>query len=357
MLKHFSKKTVILTLLAVVTFCINQFPLLIEKYYSQGLYVYLSLFLRFLLGWIPFSVGDIAYATAIIWVIKKIVDFISKWRRGQLYNAKHYLSKVYRIILFTYIIFNWLWGFNYSRLGSVYQMNLNFKHYTTNELSRLTDTLLCKIRTIVNDSSIEKVSNDPYLLASESQEAYKTASDKFAFLNYNKVSVKPQILYKYGTYIGFLGYLNPFTLEAQLNTEIPKVLLPYVTCHEIAHQLGYASESEANFVGYIACRESKSAAFKYSVYLDLFSYAVRNLYQRDSILAINKLKLLPEKAKIDRKKIKFFFNKYQNPFTPLLDWVYDKYLKANHQPKGRESYDEVVGWLIAYANRYGWENI
>jgi hypothetical protein len=33
--------------------------------------------------------------------------------------------------------------------------------------------------------------------------------------------------------------------------------------------------------------------------------------------------------------------------------LYGNYLKANNQPKGIETYNEVVSWLIAYRKKYG----
>ena len=37
--------------------------------------------------------------------------------------------------------------------------------------------------------------------------------------------------------------------EAQVNDRIPKTGYPTTTCHEMAHQIGFAAENEANFVG------------------------------------------------------------------------------------------------------------
>ena len=34
-------------------------PEFIETYYSNGIYLYLSKFLRIVLGWLPFSAGDL----------------------------------------------------------------------------------------------------------------------------------------------------------------------------------------------------------------------------------------------------------------------------------------------------------
>jgi len=40
-----------------------------------------------------------------------------------------------------------------------------------------------------------------------------------------------------------------------------------IVCHELAHQVGIASESEANFMGYLATTNSDNVYFNYSGYL------------------------------------------------------------------------------------------
>ncbi|MES2773211.1 MAG: DUF3810 domain-containing protein [Bacteroidota bacterium] len=348
-----------LIIVAFITVLINQFPRFIEQYYSTGLYPYISRASRFLLGWIPFSVGDLLYGAAIIWIIIRVVNFIKRWRKKQLNRriVLYYGRRVVQTALLIYISFNWLWGFNYNRLGSAYQMQLKFERYSNDELIRLTDSIVSRLNIVMQEPSAAMVFGHSKELASLSAQAFKNTIGSFPFVAYKNASVKPGMLYQLGNYIGFLGYLNPFTGEAQLNTTIPAILLPYVCCHEMAHQLGYASESEANFIGYLACKESSEAAFRYSVYFDLFSYTIGDLYYRDSTAAKDRMKSLPQKVKEDRKQVRAFFTRKKNPFSPAIDWVYDKYLKLNSQPKGKESYNEVVGWLIAYAKRYGWDRI
>lgn len=66
-----------------------------------------------------------------------------------------------------------------------------------------------------------------------------------------------------------------------MNTTVPRFLEPYVTAHEMAHQLGYAKENEANFVGFLACRSYDNPAFRYSAYYDMYNYALTEVYLRD----------------------------------------------------------------------------
>ena len=156
-----------------------------------------------------------------------------------------------------------------------------------------------------------------------------------------------------GDYLGFTGYYNPFTAEAQVNRGVPVFLQPYTTCHEIGHQLGYAKENEANFVGYLAATASKNRMFNYSAYLDLFMYANRSLAQVDSSAAKNFAhQLLPE-IKTDLKEWKTFLINHKNPIEPGVRWMYGIFLQNNNQPSGMLSYDEVTGLLIAYYKKYG----
>ena len=152
---------------------------------------------------------------------------------------------------------------------------------------------------------------------------------------------------------GFLGYYNPFTGEAQLNLTMPRFLIPYVTCHEMAHQLGYASESEASFVGYLAAAKSTDLVFQYSAYFDMFNYANHELFIRDSAAARDNYTHLDTLVKTDVGEVKAYWQKSDNMIEPVIRLFYDRYLKANQQIKGVKSYNEVVGWMIAYYKKYG----
>jgi hypothetical protein len=120
----------------------------------------------------------------------------------------------------------------------------------------------------------------------------------------------------------------------------------------MAHQLGYASESEANFVGYLAAVHSDDPRFRYSAYQDLFSYANREMYYLDSGCYRENFRRLDTLVKQDYKQLYLFLKAHRNPLEPVLNKMYDGYLKANHQEQGIMSYSEVTGWLIAYMQKY-----
>jgi hypothetical protein len=155
--------------------------------------------------------------------------------------------------------------------------------------------------------------------------------------------------------MGTLGYANPFTGEAQINSLAPAFQRPFTISHEVAHQLGYGSESEANLIGYLACRSSSDSLFRYSAYSSLQLHTLREMYRLDSARAIQLAKLTPHYLRADRDSARRFWQKYKNPFDPLIYKVYDWYLKINNQPLGQQSYNYVVAWLVGYARKNGWD--
>src|SRR3954451_58407 len=62
--------------LLIIAFTIKLFSLnhsLVEAYYTNGLYIFIGSVLRVITGWVPFSIGDVLYATAIIWIAVKLI--------------------------------------------------------------------------------------------------------------------------------------------------------------------------------------------------------------------------------------------------------------------------------------------
>lgn len=327
-----------------------------EQYYSNGFYPKTAGFLRSLTCWLPFSIGDILYGITFLYLVYKLVRAVRAIAKKQV-TAQYMLYKCFNgvlILLLIYIVFNVFWGINYNRLGIAAQLGLVVEKYSVEDLKTLNTILLQKINAtkIASTHSTNNSGNNKETFKG-SEVAYSAAGRKYPFLQYQPMNVKSSLWGWFGNYAGFTGYYNPFTGEAQVNTTVPNFLQPYITCHEIGHQLGYAKENEANFVGYLAATSSPDSAFLYSAYLDLFLYADRNLYIADSTTAKSLAHQLLPAVKADLKELSNFNRRHQNPFEPVIRWMYGKYLQSNQQPSGVLSYDEVTGLLIAYYKKYG----
>ena len=346
--------------LAAAIKILSFYPTAVERYYSRGLYLFLSRLQRILFGWLPFSVGDLLYGAAFIWLLVALVRAVRTLVRREAGRAWcfSFLRRTVFVCLWVYVLFNGLWGLNYDRLGVAYQMQLRVHRYSTGELEQLTTVLAGKINTLdsmarVNRAGLER-SRNMFRGAVAAYDSLASEDDRF---RYPSPSVKSSLFSYIGLYLGYSGYYNPFTGEAQVNTWQLAFTQPYTTCHEMGHQLGYARENEANFAGYLAARRSSDAAFRYSTYFDLYAYATAEMYGRDSLFVKRLVKQLHPAIRQDFRDLRAFSRKYANPLETGVWRLYGGYLRANRQPKGIVTYTEVTAWLIAYAEKVGWDNI
>lgn len=327
-----------------------------ETYYSDVFYHFFAIGLRSIFGWIPFSVGDILYLAAGCWLFWKttkncIFLFKKKFSREVL------LGKLWKLLLLSviiYIIFNVFWGLNYNRKGIAWQLHLKEVVYDTVNLLRMQELLLQKVNETKKIFISQKIAYpDKHDLFKRAKECYDAAAKKYPFIEYKRTSVKSSLYGWLGNYLGFTGYYNPFTGEAQVNSTVPKFLLPYITLHEMGHQLGYAKEDEANFSGYLAAANSQDTLFQYSTYLDLFIYSNHEVFYFDSTASKNAIRQLVPQVKADLVEWRKFNEEYQSFIEPGISWMYGKYLQANMQPKGLRSYNQVIAMLMAYYEKYG----
>jgi len=231
------------------------------------------------------------------------------------------------------------------------------KKYSLQEIDTLTDLLQKRLNFYGDTIDLKQRDsfNKKRILFEKTTEAYLYANNLRPFLRYYPQSLKPSLFSYLGNYFGFQGYYNPFSGEGQVNTTIPRFLEPFVSAHEVAHQLGYAKENEANFVAFIACRSYPNSTFRYSLYFDMYLYAVTELGRKDSLLARSYFEKLNPQVKKDIEDYKDFLRRNRNPVEPVISWIYDGYLQANDQPEGKRSYNQVVAFLIAYYKKFGAE--
>ncbi len=347
--------TGILFLIALLIKMVSYSSRFIEHYYANGFYIFISNSLRILFGWLPFSIGDLLYAVVFLSLLIKLIRFIRLLIKKQLTKQKLVAGfrRLIQFALIVYIVFNVCWGLNYDRKGIALQLQLQPKHETKHDLYVLTDLLLQKVNAARRNLP-EKISYLSYEgTYGKAVKAYGKAQVRYPFLQYQFPSIKSSLYSVPGNYLGFSGYYNPFTAEAQVNVKMPRFVLPYVTCHEMAHQLGYASEDEANFVGYLAAKSSADPQFQYSVYFDLFNYANSELFLYDSTVSKMHYQQLDTLVKQDIIVYRNFLIQYKNPLEPVITKLYGNYLKANNQPEGIRTYSRVTAWLISYQKKYG----
>jgi hypothetical protein len=330
----------------------------VERFYTRGIYPPFSRLLRALLGWIPFSLGDLLYAGAFVFLVVKVAKYLRLLARRQVQEPLFHvlLSRFLYLVLWIYLVFNLFWGLNYNRQGIATQLQLQVSAYEAADLQALSTALQGKLNgeaARVDSFRRLELVKDRHLLFREGQRAYDAATASFPFLRYRQPSIKPSLFTPVGHLFGFTGYYNPFSGEAQLKMDAPIFVKPFILCHEMAHQLGYAKENEANFVAFLTGRASPNPEFVYSAYYDVYLYAIRELARYDTAAYTALRTTVHPRVRIDYQAYVDYLNRSRNGVEPVMADFYDRYLRLNNQPGGKGTYNEVVAWLVAYMKKYG----
>lgn len=328
------------------------YPYFVENYYSNGIYKWFSKGMHFAFGWIPFSVGDLLYTMAGIYALR----WIFKNRKRLRKDTKNYLLDILSAVSIGYFAFHILWAFNYYRLPL--HQSLNIEHdYTTEELVEFTEDLILKTNLIhgiieKNDTTMVVMPYTKRELIKLTPKGYDQLAKEYPNLAYWPSSLKRSIYSLPLTYMGFSGYLNPFTNEAQIDGLIPTYKYPTTTSHEIAHQLGYAAENEANFIGALAAMKHENIYFNYSGYSFALRHCLNDVYVRDPL----KYEELIVKVNIgilkNYEEMRLFWRSYENRSETFFKNTYNGFLVANNQKGGIESYSYVVALLVNYFDEH-----
>jgi len=351
-------------LMALAILVFSFFPDAVATYFSFGLFQYIGLGLRSLTGDIKMPIGEYVYLVLIIILI--INSILSLYKLKNKINTESFRTNLLRFgkqltlkLVQLYVVFMLIWGLNYQKSSPAKSFDLKMDtSYTAVQLDSLSLYLmeeLNKTRQILSDSVIEKTEVDQVFRNSILN--YRLVKNRFPQLHLDKPVLKEAAFSSWGDYIGYLAFYQPITGEAIVRTDVPLLTLPYTSCHELAHQMGYASEAEANFIAFVVATESSDALLRYSMLLQMFTYCqsehlgfiakTGNFEKWKTIVNRNKAMLDP-KVIGDRKKIKDFFIERQHLLLPASTSLYDQFLQWNKQAKGIKSYDEVLLWVLAY---------
>ena len=170
----------------------------------------------------------------------------------------------------------------------------------------------------------------------------------YPFLDGAPLRAKPFVFSKFLSYIGFTGFIFPFTGETNLNIDCPASSIPATIAHEIAHQRGVSAEDEANFVAVFACLQSSDDAYIYSGALMAYSYLSSALYKADYDAWLSIYSALPEDIKAELRRRSDYWAQFETPVSSVSESIYTSFLHSNGQELGMKSYGACVDLLVAH---------
>lgn len=350
-LKIIHKRLLSVVLLAAALYLLGVFqdhPAAVEKYYSQSLYVFICRVLHPVFNVIPFSIGDLLYVAVVgyfIYLLIKIIVLLFKKQFKRVVNLS--LSLVIGVQA-GMLIFYVFWGLNYFRPSAAERLDLRDTTFTVADMK----TVTCIIIDSAN-ATRSRITRDDTLQSN--QAIYNTAVNAINKISADSVNfrayhphIKASLLSPLMNYLGTSGYYNPFTTEAQMNYQMPVFERSFVACHEMSHQIGYGPEDEANFAGFLAGVGSNDRLLRYSAYQIALDECMHALRRRDST-ASNELKVYISKdVRMDLRGQRAYWMKFRGKLGIVSSMFYDDYLKANNQPQGMRTYNQMVLLLMAW---------
>lgn len=358
-MKHKLSTTLAVGLIAILIFIsvhfLGQNPALIQSWYTDGVYSLYSRVLSKVTVLFPFSIGDILYIFLITWMlIKSIKGLISKETL-----VKKGITLSINIVNFTllfYILFTICWALNNYKTPLQQQLQINLG-YTNEQLYALSQKIIIQTNaqhiSLTNDSIIKfETNNSRQQILEKTHEVIKNLAHQTHLFTYRPTTLKFSLISTPLSYMGFSGYLNPFSNEAQVNALLPKTTLLVTASHEVAHQLGYALESEANFIGYLAAKKHGDIQSQYASNIFALRYCLGQLKKNEPVYFDSLTKNIYPGVIKNIAETGEFWESYQNITDSFFKLFYSTLLKANNQKQGLRSYNRFVDLLIGYDIKY-----
>ena len=304
---------------------------------------------------VDFSVAEmlcvVLVLTVIAYVIWSIIAVVrAKGCRGQ--RAYTALLGAACGALTLGVVFCWFWGADYYTDSFQERSGIYAQPVAAEDLLRV--TVYFAQQTALAADTVDRDENGVFAVPREeiladSPHAYDALEEQFPFLAFDDLGVKPIRLSRAMSMLDFTGVYCPYTGESNVNVDSPACMLPATAAHEMAHQRGYASEQECNFLGILASVTSGNDAYEYSGWLMGYIYLGNALYRisPDTYWVIQKA--LPETVEADLTDDTAYWNQFRNTAAQKVsNKVYDGMLKAYGQEQGIQSYGTVVDMLVAY---------
>ena len=153
------------------------------------------------------------------------------------------------------------------------------------------------------------------------------------------------------------GVYVPFTMEANVNVDVPEYSIASTMCHELAHLRGFIREDEANYIAYLACMASDNPELQYSGLMEALILTGNALYGKNPDLYYEIRAGYNEGVNRDLAANSAYWAQFHNTkISNTTEKLNDTYLKANNQADGVQSYGRMVDLLLAeYRKNHGIE--
>lgn len=344
-----------------------------DAVFSRSIYPWISSAWGFLPSLAPFSVAQWVVVAFLVFCVGWLAFYVIAFVRGKgerglvIWKA---LTTLLAVVSVGYFIFALMCGLNYYRHTFAEEAGFTLQESTTDELAALCEILAENINETRGEVTETVEGPDS---KSEAGDASSKVPDIYAefrggFWTYSHETVanmqvlaekypalsrplysppKPVLFSELMSYADIAGMYFPFTVESNINTDGPFFTIPATMGHEMAHQCGFMREDEANFIGYLVCKDAADPLTRYSGYSLAYDYAIGALNRVDHERAVAINDTLSEAVWADRRARSEYLKQFEGPVAEASNAANNAYLKANQQTDGTRSYGRMVDLLLA----------
>jgi hypothetical protein len=317
---------------------------LIERWFSAGLYPHLQRVVTPVTNLTPFAWFDVILIAVVGGAIALLIFSGRQARRER--SWRPVISRIWTLIVASaccYLLFLTMWGMNYRRVSMTERLEMTTSTPARDDVTQLGLTAVGQMNALHAQAHTRgwpaEEWRDPGLVTAF-HAAQQLLEDTPPVV---PGRLKWTLLGLYFRWTGVDGMVNPFALEVLANGDLLPWERPFVAAHEWAHLAGFADESEASFVAWLATLRGNEAT-QYSGWLYVYWQVSGDVGRADREMLARALDPGP------RRDVAAIVERLRRGQLPLLrnaSWaVYDQYLRANRVEEGIRSYGEVVTLIL-----------
>ena len=318
-------------------------PELVERAYSHGWYRRLQPAVSSISELSPIALLD---AAAAVLLTALIVASVRRYRSSGLRTAVSRMlmtSLVAAAVI--YLWFLLFWGFNYRRLPLEQKLAYDSSRITREHGVQLGRLAVERANALVEEARVAPIDTAALLGALRSVQAHLREPPLTA-----APEPKRSLLALYFRKAAIDGMTDPFFLEIIVNPDLLPSERPFVIAHEWAHVAGFADESEANFIAWLACLRA-SPASQYSAWLSAYQHISSGLPLEDRRTLAG---ALSPAVRVDLVAERERFNRSSPAVRTAARGAYDTYLRANRIEEGIANYNAVVRLMLGTSLDADW---
>ena len=337
--------------------------------YTRIVYPLIADGLGFLMGLVPFPVGEVLMYLGAVLVLLLIPGVLfaifSPEAAGRRRWGRIYLKGMCIIVLSILLIYMLNWVIPFCRTPIGYEED----EYSLEEILTLRNYILEEYN--IRATRLERDEEGHIILPEDEDkrivEAMQGLGETYPLLKGYYPPFKQAMCADFLDWMSIGGYTYPYTMEVTYNKYVKTLRYPMLYAHEMSHHKGYYQEDEANFLSFLALKDCGESFLEYTAYREAFYYLDNAYYETllemagyDQELALEEYEKQPGKSLLARwdnqEAQKAYEEQYKSQVNPFLEEhlseSVEKLGNAGWETQGKilkeKSYDGVVGLLLGY---------